>query len=86
MEQPLVTTTTLCDEFGISRKLAYDWYEPLKKAGLAHQQPNRPYGIKFFSQRAARFLLTRRGKRGNPRWGGKDEALGEWLTIGNERP
>jgi hypothetical protein len=81
MEQPLVTTTTLRDKFGISRKLAYSWYDILADAGLAHQQPDRPYGIKFYTQEAVRFLQCRKGKSGNPMWSGKRDALRAWLDA-----
>jgi len=81
MEQPLMTTTTLRDKFDISRKLSYSWYPELAAAGLAHQQPNRPYGIKFFTQAAVQFLLCRRGKSGNPMWSGKADALRAWLDA-----
>jgi len=75
-----VTTVELAEGYGISKTLAYDWFDVLEAKELAKLASGRVWGTKLFSQDAVEFLLTRKGKVGSPgqKWS-KSAHLDAWL-------
>jgi len=75
-------TSVELESQGISRKLAYDWFDILEAAGLARRAPGRVWGTKLFSPESVEFLRTRKGKVGAPGAGwSRDTCFEGW----NER-
>jgi len=62
-------TSVELEQRGISRKLAYDWFDVLEVAEFARRAPGRVWGTKLFSPEAVEFLRTRKGKVGAPKAG-----------------
>jgi len=61
------TSTELEQSCGVSKRLAYTWFDLLEKVGLARRAPGGKHGILLFLPGAKDFLVDRKKRYGKPR-------------------
>ena len=74
-----MTTSELYERYDINSRLCYDWFDLLRDKQLSRRTTENVGGTLLFSPLAQQFLLSRKGKQGNPQMT-KDAVLEWWLA------